>query len=363
MFHQDQLQSKSHKMFRVTESDRDGSAELSVVAPVFNEEGNVSAFAEAVSAELSKITDLWEIIFVDDGSVDRSLKILKELREKDDRIKIVCFSRNFGHQIAISAGLHFTVGEAVIVMDTDLQHPPELIPQMIECWREGYHIVYTVRTYNKETSWFKRKSSEWFYSFCNLISDVPFIHGAADFRLLDRHVVNQLNVMPEQSRFVRGMIRWLGFRDTCLEYTAKPRLHGVSKYSFKKMLTFAADGITSFSVLPLRWIAYLGFFVAVMSLFYAGYIFFEVLATGNNTPGWPTLIVAILFIGGIQLLSVGVVGEYVGRIYMETKRRPLFVVQEKYGFEPETNSKKHVNHSDNNNNNNNNNREQPQVTR
>ncbi|MDR0610790.1 MAG: glycosyltransferase family 2 protein, partial [Planctomycetaceae bacterium] len=306
----------------------------------FNESDNVSLFTKAVSAELSKISDLWEIIFVDDGSSDRSPEVLCELRKNDHRIKIIRFSRNFGHQIAISAGLNYASGKAVIVMDADLQHPPELIPQMIECWRNGCHVVYTIRTYNKEVSWFKRKSSELFYSLCNLISDIKFVHGAADFRLLDRKVVDQFNAMPEQSRFVRGMIRWLGFRDACLEYTAKPRLHGISKYSFKKMFAFAADGITSFSVSPLRWIVYLGLSVSFISLLYAGYIFCEVLATGNNTPGWPTLIVAVLFLGGVQLMSIGVVGEYVGRIYMETKRRPLFVVQEQYGFDSENKSDK-----------------------
>ncbi|MDR1140317.1 MAG: glycosyltransferase family 2 protein [Planctomycetaceae bacterium] len=314
-------------------TDNSNSVEISVVAPAFNEEENVSIFAEAVSVELEKITDSWEIIFVDDGSSDNSFKVLQNLHAKDERIKVIRFTRNFGHQVAITAGLQHANGKAVIVMDADLQHPPELIPQMVERWREGYQIVYTIRTYNKETGWFKRKSSALFYSLCNFISDVKLIHGAADFQLLDRKVVDQLNNMPEQSRFVRGMIRWLGFRDICLDYTAGQRRHGVSKYSFKKMFTFAADGITSFSVLPLRWIVYLGISVALMSLLYAGYISLEVLLTGSNTPGWPTLIIAILFLGGVQIMSIGVVGEYVGRIYTETKKRPLFVIQEKCGLD------------------------------
>ncbi|MDR2169427.1 MAG: glycosyltransferase family 2 protein [Planctomycetaceae bacterium] len=322
---------------RFTSAGVDGNdndtVEISVVAPVYNESENVAIFAEAVSAMLSEITEFWEIIFVDDGSSDNSLEVLRNLRTKNNRIKIVSFSRNFGHQIALSAGLEYAIGDAVIVMDADMQHPPELIPQMVKCWREGYQIVYTIREYNDETTWFKRKSSEWFYSFCNFVSDVKFIEGAADFRLLDRKVVDQFNAMPEQSRFVRGMIRWLGFRDICLNYKANPRLHGVSKYSLKKMFSFAFDGITSFSISPLRWIIYFGFSVAVMSLFYAVYVLCEVIATGNNTPGWPTLIIAILFLGGVQLTSIGVVGEYVGRIYMEAKRRPLFVVQDKYGFD------------------------------
>ncbi|MDR1493368.1 MAG: glycosyltransferase family 2 protein [Planctomycetaceae bacterium] len=315
--------------------DGDDFVEISVVAPAFNEAENIPVFAEAVSAELAKITDSYEIIFVDDGSSDNSPEILRDLNCRDERIKILRLSRNFGHQIAISAGLQHATGKAAIVMDADLQHPPELISQMIERWREGYHIVYTIREYGKEISWFKKKSSELFYSFCNLMSDVKFVSDAADFRLLDRKVVDQLNAMREHSRFIRGMIRWLGFRDVCLNYTARPRRHGVSKYSLKKMLLFAADGITSFSVAPLRWIVYLGISVALVSLFYAGYILCEVFATGNNTPGWPTLIVTILFLGGVQIMSLGVIGEYIGRIYMETKRRPLFVIQEKYGFDAE----------------------------
>ncbi|MDR2346663.1 MAG: glycosyltransferase family 2 protein [Planctomycetaceae bacterium] len=332
MLHTDKLQQGQNYVLRSAGIDDNDFIEISVVAPAFNETENIAVFTESVSAELSKITDSWEIIFVDDGSSDNSLEVLQNLRSLDNRIKIIRFSRNFGHQIAISAGLQYAAGNAVIVMDADLQHPPELIPQMIESWRKGYHIVCTIRTYNKETGWFKRKSSEWFYSLCNIISDVKFIDGAADFRLLDRKAVDQFNAMPEQSRFVRGMIRWLGFKETYLKYTANPRRHGVSKYSFKKMITFAIDGITSFSISPLRWIIYFGFSIAMISLLYTVYVLFEIIVTGNNTPGWPTLIVAVLFLGGMQLISIGVVGEYVGRIYIETKKRPLFVVQEEYGF-------------------------------
>jgi dolichol-phosphate mannosyltransferase len=320
----------------------------SVVSPVFNESESILEFAATVSFELTKLGESWEIIFVDDGSTDGSLEILRELQSRDNRYKIISLSRNFGHQIAISAGLSYASGAAVIVMDADLQHPPELIPQMIASWQEGNHVVYTIRTYGKEIGWFKKKSSNWFYSLCNLVSDVKFVHGAADFRLLDRAVVEQFNSMPEHSRFVRGMIHWLGFRSTNLTYTANPRKYGSSKYSLKKMFSFAIDGITSFSILPLRWIAYIGLSVALMSMIYAGYIFCEILTTGIKTPGWPTLIVAILFLGGMQLMSVGVVGEYVGRIYMETKRRPLFVVKEKHGF---NNNQKPLTKSNNNNQN------------
>jgi dolichol-phosphate mannosyltransferase len=242
------------------------------------------------------------------------------------------FSRNFGHQAALTAGLKHAVGQAVIVMDSDLQHPPELISEMVKMWRQGTHVVHTIRSYGNEIGWFKRYSSDCFYALCNLVSEIKFIPGAADFRLMDRAVVECFNAMPEQSRFLRGMIRWLGFNETSLNYTAQPRTTGVSKFNFWKMFSFAADGITSFSVLPLRWITACGLAVAAISLCYAVYVLGEVLVTGITAPGWPTLIVAILFLGGMQLTAIGIVGEYVGRIYMETKRRPLFVVQDKLGF-------------------------------
>ncbi|MDR1140819.1 MAG: glycosyltransferase family 2 protein, partial [Planctomycetaceae bacterium] len=319
--------------------------------PVFNEEGNVSAFAEIVSAELSKITDLWEIIFVDDGSVDQSLEILKELRIKDSRIKIVRLARNFGNQAAISAGLKYSQGNAVIIMDSDLQHPPELIAEMFRLWKdEGYHSVYTIREYGKDVGIIKRYTSAAFGKLLNYFSNLSMPDRISDFRLLDRRIVNYINSMEECSRFLRAMITWLGFRQTGIHFKTQPRFSGATKFSPLKLLKLSVDGITSFSVSPLHWIVYFGISVALMSLFYSGYIFLEVLATGNNTPGWPTLIVAILFLGGVQIISIGVVGEYVGRIYMETKRRPLFVVQEKYGFDIEDKENRLENFLNKNNN-------------
>ena len=306
---------------------------VSVVAPVFNEAEGIRSFVHAVVAELDRLSYTWEVVLVDDGSTDDTWEMLQKLHAEDSRIKILQFSRNFGHQAALTAGLKLAAGRAVIVMDSDLQHPPELIPTMLKMWQQGTHVVHTIRSYGNETGWFKRKTSDWFYALCNLVSEIKFIPGAADFRLMDRAVVDCFNTMPEQSRFLRGMIRWLGFREASLDYVALPRTTGVSKYNFLKMFSFAADGITSFSVLPLRWITACGLIVAAMSLCYAMYVLGEVLMTGNTTPGWPTLVVAVLFLGGMQLTALGIVGEYVGRIYMETKRRPLFVVQNKLGFD------------------------------
>lgn len=312
--------------------------ELSVVVPAFNEEEGIALFADATTKVLDSLTSSWEIIFVDDGSRDGTYDELCKLRESDPRIKVLRFSRNFGHQIAISAGLEFAQGNAVIVMDSDMQHPPELIPEMIRLWKEGNHVVYTVRTYNKETSWFKRKSSDWFYALCNHLTDVPLVAGAADFRLMDRKAVDCLNAMPEKSRFVRGMIRWLGFRQAELQFTANARAAGTSKYTFRKMFSFAADGITSFSTKPLRWISYAGFLSAFSAVPYTVWaiIYFFTAEENRFTHGWSSLIVAISFFCGLILISLGVIGEYVGKIYMETKCRPLFILQEKHGFETES---------------------------
>jgi len=314
---------------------KDAEALISVVVPVYNEEESLEAFYDAVSEQLNRLGMPWELVFVNDGSQDRSLEILHWLHERDSRVRVIDFARNFGHQIAITAGGNDASGDAVIFMDADLQHPPELIPEMIRLWQEGNHVVYTVRSYGEEIGWLKKKTSQWFYSVLNRISDTSFIPGAADFRLMDRRVVDSLNEMPERSRFVRGMVSWLGFRQIGIPYIANPRKAGVSKYTLRKMLAFALDGITGFSTKPLRWITYLGMMVASVSILYACYVLFETIFLGLQTPGWPTLIITVLLLGGVQLISLGVIGEYIGKIYVETKQRPLYVVQKKIGFAAE----------------------------
>lgn len=309
--------------------------EISLVVPVYNEEACVDEFYQEVSSELDQITDSWEIIFIDDGSRDRTVERLLSLREKDSRVKVLCFARNFGNQIATSAGLRYSNGRAVITMDADLQHPPEMIAEMVRYWRDGYHCVYTVRSYGKDTGVFKRWFSSLFAKALNRVSNLAMPEGISDFRLLDRRIVDYINTMEESSRFLRAMISWLGFRDIGIPFTASPRHRGQTKFSTKKLLRLSIDSITSFSVRPLRWITYFGMFDATLSLFYAAYVLYEVTVEGVMTPGWPTLIIAILFLGGVQLISIGVVGEYVGRIFIESKRRPLFVVQEKHGFDSE----------------------------
>lgn len=308
---------------------------ISVVAPVYNEEQGVAVFAEAVSSQLEKISPKWEIVFVNDGSNDRTMDTLRSLREKDSRIKILNFSRNFGNQIATSAGLMYASGDAVITMDSDMQHPPEMIPEMVRLWEEGYHSIYTIRTYGTEVGQGKSRTSSWFGKILNTLSGLAMPEGISDFRLLDRRVVDALNEMGENSRFLRAMVCWLGFRQIGIPFVSQQRLAGETKFSFAKLLKLSIDGILSFSVQPLRWIIYSGFFIAGLSLLYAIRVLIEVALYGIFTPGWPTLIVAVLFLGGIQLIAIGVVGEYVGRVYTETKKRPLFILQEKYGFDTE----------------------------
>lgn len=310
--------------------------EISVVAPVFNEAEGIKTFAETVIAVLEQTTDSWELVLVDDGSSDGSWEILRSLHDKNQRIKILRLSRNFGNQAAISAGLKRAQGSAVITMDSDLQHPPELIPQMVQLWKSGFQSIYTIRTYSEETGFLKQFTSSAFAKAMNFFSTTSMPEGMSDYRLLDRKIVDSLNAMGENARFVRAMVSWLGFRQAGLPFTTKPRVAGTTKFSVVKLLRLSLDGITSFSVMPLRWITCCGLIVAAMSLFYAGYVLCEVIATGITTPGWSTLVVAVLFLGGIQLTALGIVGEYVGRIYMETKHRPLFVVEEQLGFEADT---------------------------
>lgn len=305
---------------------------VSIVVPVYNEEEVLTHFVETVRQVLDTIDISWEMIFVNDGSTDRSHEILLDLHRQDSRIKFVTFARNFGNQIAMSAGIRYAQGDAVITMDADLQHPPDMISEMIKLWKDGYHCVNTIRNYGQEISPLKKKTSQLFGKVFNHLSDIPVAEGLSDFRLLDRKIVDYLNSMHESSRFLRIMISWLGFRQIDIHYTAEPRIAGKTKFSLMKLLKLSIDGITSFSVKPLRWSIYFGTFIAVCSLFFAMTVLHEVYTEGIITPGWPTLIVTILFLGGVQLISIGVLGEYIGRIFIDIKQRPLFVVQEEHGF-------------------------------
>jgi len=305
-----------------------GEYTISIVVPIQNEEDNISKLIERLKKVLDRKQE-FEIIFVDDGSIDNTLEVLKQFHQSDSRIKYLSFSRNFGHQNALRAGMDFAEGDCVISLDGDLQHPPELIPEMIKKWQEGYEIVYTLRRDDKKTSFIKRKTSQLFYTLMNRLSDIEIEQGSADFRLIDRSVLNVLSRFQENPIFYRGLIRWLGFRQYALAYIPEKRTWGETKYSFKRMLKFALTGITSFSIQPLHMSTILGSIIALVSFLYGIYAVFMKLFTTQTIPGWTSLLIVVSFIGGIQLLMIGILGEYLGKLFIESKRRPAYIIREK----------------------------------
>ena len=307
---------------------------LSVVVPCFNEEEVIRDTSRRLVAVLEKAPLNFEIIYVDDGSADSTPELLRELQESDERIRVVRFSRNFGHQMAITAGLEHASGEAVVVIDADLQDPPEVILEFVEKWMDGYDVVYGVRADREGETAFKLWTAKAFYRCIAHLSDTRIPVDTGDFRLMDRRVVNALLEMPERDRFVRGMVSWLGFSQIGISYHREARTAGVTKFSFLKMLRFAMDGIFSFSVLPLRVATWTGF--AASGLAIAGIVIAVIerlLGVHGLVKGWTSILIAVLFIGGVQLICMGIIGEYVGRTYGESKRRPLYVLRERIGFE------------------------------
>jgi dolichol-phosphate mannosyltransferase len=301
---------------------------VSVVIPAFNEEGNVERLTKELVEILQEYRD-YEILFVDDGSRDNTLEILKGLHTKNSRIRYISLARNFGHQNALKAGIDHASGDCVITMDADLQHPPELVPQLIEKWLEGYEVVYTIRKNDPGLSFLKRKTSGMFYRLMNWLSDIHMPKGTADFRLLDRAVVEVLKDIKEYFLFFRGMAVWVGFRQYGIEYIPDKRFSGQTKYSFRRMLGFALTGITSFSLKPLRLSVLLGVILAVLAFGYGIYAILLKLFSDRAIPGWASVLVSVLFIGGIQLIVLGIIGEYIGKLFMESKRRPHYIVKEK----------------------------------
>ncbi len=306
---------------------------ISVILPVFNEEDSIPAVADEVGVQLARLGTSFELIFVDDGSTDGSLRVLAELSRLDSRIKAVRLSRNFGHQVAISAGLEYASGDAVIVMDADLQHPPELIPELVAHWKDGYDVVYTIRTGQAHANVFKRLTAALFYRLLNRICDINISIDAntPDFRLLDRRVVNVLRRLPERARFVRGLVRWVGFRQKAVHFTARRRTRGSTKYPLSRMLRFSMDGVTAFSTMPLRFASYLGGLAATAAIPYAMWAIYKRLFTDDAVHGWASVVVAVLILGGVQLICLGIIGEYLGRVYEESKGRPLFITDKVIG--------------------------------
>jgi polyisoprenyl-phosphate glycosyltransferase len=307
---------------------------LSVVIPCMNEEEVLPETHRRLVAVLEGISLNFEIVYVDDGSTDSTPDLLHELQARDSRVRVIRFSRNFGHQVAITAGLEHASGDAVAVIDADLQDPPEVLLDFVAKWLDGYDVVYGVRTERDGETVFKLWTAKIFYHLISHLSVTRIPLDTGDFRLMDRRVVDALLSMPERDRFVRGMVSWLGFSQTAVEYRRAPRLAGVTKFSLFKMVRFALDGIFSFSILPLRLATWTGFAASGLAVFGIVVVLLErFLGVVGLVKGWSSAMIAELFIGGVQLICTGIVGEYVGRIYGEAKRRPLYVVQERMGFE------------------------------
>lgn len=313
---------------------RQAPALISVVVPCFNEEEVIEQTHQALVRVLSESGENFEIIFVDDGSTDQTLHLLKQLATRaNGHAKVIALSRNFGHQFAASAGLDHASGDAVVLIDADLQDPPEVILEMIGRWREGFHVAYGRRTHRAAESRFKLITAKCFYRLLNYLSDTDIPPDTGDFRLMDRKVVAAVKAMPERDRFLRGMVSWVGFRQVAVPYQRQARAAGESKYPVKKMVKFALDGIFSFSTKPLRLATWLGVATSTLALLGICYAVVVRLFTDMWVSGWAFLVVAIFFMGGIQLLFLGVLGEYLSRVYQENKGRPLYLVAEKYGFD------------------------------
>lgn len=301
---------------------------ISFVVPVFNEEENIREFYRRLTQVMAPLSYDYEILFIDDGSKDRTASLIRELAEKDPHVQGYVFARNFGHQLALTCGLDQSAGDAVISMDGDLQHPPEMIPDLLKKWEEGYEIVQTVRKATEDATWFKNITSRLYYKLINSMSEVRITPGGSDFRLMDRKAVDALNRFRERARFIRGMVNNLGFRYTTLEFVAPPRFAGHSKFNLRKMLRFALDGITAFSRVPLRLALYVGCIAGLGSILLIGHVIYVKYIVQDAVPGWTTLAAAEFFLGGVELIGIGIVGEYVGRIFDEVKQRPLYIIRE-----------------------------------
>lgn len=302
---------------------------LSIIVPVLNEQDSLTPFIDQVTPLLESVTQHYEILFIDDGSTDETLALLKVLNAKDGRIRYVSFSRNFGKEAALTSGLAHAIGDAVIPMDVDLQDPPELIPEFVRIWREeGYDMVYGVRASRPEDSAAKRATAKGFYRLFNRITHSPIPGNAGDYRLMSRRVVDVLLQLPERNRFMKGLYAWAGFRSKGVPYQRPSRRAGESKFSFWKLWNFALDGLVGFSSIPLRVWSYVGAGVALVAFMYMVIMIISVLISGRDVPGYASLMSVVLFFGGMQLLSIGILGEYIARLFIEVKGRPLYVVQE-----------------------------------
>jgi len=307
------------------------SIAYSVVAPIFNELGNLPELYRRVKEVMESTGEPWELLLVDDGSTDGSTERIRELAEADERVRPVIFARNFGHQIAVTAGLDYARGEAVVIIDADLQDPPEVILELAKKWREGYEVVYAVRTEREGESWFKLWTASLFYRIIYRITDVKIPLDAGDFRLMDRKVIDVMKNMRERHRFLRGMSSWVGFRQVGVGYKRAARFSGETRYPFRKMLRLALNAVTSFSYFPLQVATYVGFIAAVIAILAIPFVIYMRMTGSQAFFGQATTLIAVLFLGGVQLISLGILGEYIGRLYDEAKGRPLYIVREAPG--------------------------------
>jgi dolichol-phosphate mannosyltransferase len=307
--------------------------DYSIVVPAYNEENTLAEFYARLAKVLQSLDGGSEILFVNDGSTDETERILQQLHQKDPRVRILHLSRNFGHQVAITAGIDLAQGRACLIMDADLQDPPEVIPEMVRLWHAGFEVVYGLRKKRLGESRFKLASASLFYRALKHLARIEIPQNVGDFRLLDRKVVDALKTLPERNRFVRGLVSWVGFRQTDLLYERDGRFAGETKYPFLKMLQFALDGITSFSATPLRLATWMGLLCSFASFLLILWVIGAKLFTDRTVLGWASLMVVVLLIGGVQLLTIGILGEYIGRIFDEAKQRPLYLIREKIGFE------------------------------
>ena len=314
--------------------------EISIVVPMYNEEAGIPAFFDRIAKLFSELDCSYEVVCINDGSTDNTMQLLREHQSRDARIRVIDLSRNFGKEVALSAGLDYCQGAAVIPIDADLQDPPELIPDMIAKWREGYDMVYATRRVRKGETVVKRTTANLFYRLLRRISEVEIPRNTGDFRLMDRRVVEAIKLLPERTRFMKGLFAWVGYKQTAIYYDRDPRLAGETSWNYLKLWQLAVEGITSFSATPLKVWSYLGLFFSFSALLYAAYLVIRVFVQGVDVPGYASMMVVILFMGGMQLITLGVFGEYLSRIFTEVKGRPLYLVREAIGFENEEKSTK-----------------------
>ena len=308
----------------------------SFIIPVYNEEETLLEMYRRVRAVMDRMDGAVELIMVNDGSRDRSLSLLRDLHEKDSRVCYLSLARNFGHQIAVTAGLNYVRGDAIVILDADLQDPPELIPDLVEKWRQGYQVVYAQRTQRRQESWLKRLPAYLFYRVMQRLADVDIPLDTGDFCLMDRRVVDVLNRMPEHNRYIRGLRSWVGLPQTSIHFEREPRFAGDVKYTFRKSLSLAANGLVTFSRVPLRLSTYVGLLAAAVAILMAILVlYWRIFTPHSPLTGFATILIAVFFLGAVQLVSIGILGEYVGRIYEEVKGRPLYVLSEVAGFTEE----------------------------